>query len=183
MRNNLPPQDHQRALGMSLLQGPREGLFLMSEVPLYSEAFMNLRSHGAFRDSIAVTAPSDGKGANGSKNQPHDAYPARCRVPGHYQPSSERLRVGQLKKCRQLKNRLTCGATAPSDSIAVTAPFGVAGRQTDLVLRHSLNLLTNQNHILKNFPHQFEGLGLRVEGSGFRVQGSGFRVQGLEFRD
>jgi hypothetical protein len=29
-----PPQDHHRALGMGLLQGPREGLFLMSEVTL-----------------------------------------------------------------------------------------------------------------------------------------------------
>ena len=29
------PQDHHRALGTSLLQGPRGVLFLISEVPLY----------------------------------------------------------------------------------------------------------------------------------------------------
>ena len=27
-----------------------------------------------------------GKGASGSKNRPHDAYPVRCRVPGYYEP-------------------------------------------------------------------------------------------------
>ena len=48
----------------------------------------------------------DGKGANGSKNRPHDAYPARCRVPGYYEPCSERLRVCQLNKSRQLKKML-----------------------------------------------------------------------------
>jgi len=45
-----------------------------------------------------------GKGANGSKNRPPDAYPVRCRVPGYYEPCSERVRVCQLKKCRQLKH-------------------------------------------------------------------------------
>ena len=30
-----PPQDHQRALGMSVLYDPREGLIIISEVPLY----------------------------------------------------------------------------------------------------------------------------------------------------
>ena len=29
-----PPQDHRRALGIGLLQGPRRRQFLMSEVPL-----------------------------------------------------------------------------------------------------------------------------------------------------
>ena len=43
----------------------------------------------------------DGKGANGSKNRPHDAYPVRCRVPGYYEPCSD---VCQLKKYRQLKD-------------------------------------------------------------------------------
>jgi hypothetical protein len=46
----------------------------------------------------------DGKGANGSKNRPDDAYPVRCRVAGHYEPCSERVCVCQLKKCRLLKN-------------------------------------------------------------------------------
>ena len=33
---NLPPTwDRPRALGISLLKGPRSALFLMSEVPLY----------------------------------------------------------------------------------------------------------------------------------------------------
>ena len=32
-----------------------------------------------------------------------DAYSVRCRVPGHYEPCSERARIGQLKKYRQLK--------------------------------------------------------------------------------
>jgi hypothetical protein len=30
-----PPQDHHRTLGIVLLKGPRRGLFLVSEVPLY----------------------------------------------------------------------------------------------------------------------------------------------------
>jgi hypothetical protein len=33
-RNALPPQDHHRALGIVLLQGPMETWSLMSEVPL-----------------------------------------------------------------------------------------------------------------------------------------------------
>ena len=41
------------------------------------------------------------KGSNGSKNQPHDAHPVRCRVPVHYEQCSERFRVRQLKKRRQ----------------------------------------------------------------------------------
>jgi len=35
IRNCHPPQDHHRALGMALLQGPMGGGVLMSEVPLY----------------------------------------------------------------------------------------------------------------------------------------------------
>ena len=36
IRNSPPPQqDHHRDLGIVLLQGPREALLLMSEVPLY----------------------------------------------------------------------------------------------------------------------------------------------------
>ena len=34
IRNSPPPQDHYRALGIVLLQGPRGARFLMSEVPL-----------------------------------------------------------------------------------------------------------------------------------------------------
>ena len=34
MGTSPPPQDHHRALGMSLVYGPSEGLFLMSQVPL-----------------------------------------------------------------------------------------------------------------------------------------------------
>ena len=34
IRNYLPPQDHRRALGIGLLQGPRGWHFLMSEVAL-----------------------------------------------------------------------------------------------------------------------------------------------------
>ena len=30
-----PPSDHHRPLGIGILQGPREGRFRMSEVPLY----------------------------------------------------------------------------------------------------------------------------------------------------
>ena len=47
----------------------------------------------------------DGKGANGSKNRPHNAYPVRCRVSAYYEPCRERARVCQLKKYRQLKNQ------------------------------------------------------------------------------
>ena len=42
----------------------------------------------------------DGKGANGSKNRPHDAYPVRCRVPDYYEPCSERVRVYKFEKFR-----------------------------------------------------------------------------------
>ena len=35
IRNSPAPQDHHKALGTGLLQGPRGRLFLMSEVPLY----------------------------------------------------------------------------------------------------------------------------------------------------
>ena len=35
IRKCPPPQDHHRALGISLLQGPRGMRFLMREVPLY----------------------------------------------------------------------------------------------------------------------------------------------------
>ena len=41
-------------------------------------------------------------GANGSKNRSHDTDPVRRRVPGHYQPCSERVCIGQLEKYRQL---------------------------------------------------------------------------------
>jgi len=43
------------------------------------------------------------RGANGSKSRPHDPYPVRCRVHGYYETCSERVRVCQLKKWRQLK--------------------------------------------------------------------------------
>ena len=33
--NSPPPQDHDRALGIVLLYGPRGVLFLMSKVPLF----------------------------------------------------------------------------------------------------------------------------------------------------
>jgi len=56
-----------------------------------------------------IAQSHDGKGANGSKNRPHDAYPVRCRVPGYYEPCSERLRVCQLNKSRQLKKTLLQG--------------------------------------------------------------------------
>ena len=35
IKNSAPPKDHHRSLGIVLLQGPGEALFLMSEVPLY----------------------------------------------------------------------------------------------------------------------------------------------------
>ena len=35
IRNNPPPWGHHRALDTVLLQGPRKGLFHMSELPLY----------------------------------------------------------------------------------------------------------------------------------------------------
>jgi len=34
-KKRTPPWDYHRALGTGLLQGPRGGRFLMSEVPLY----------------------------------------------------------------------------------------------------------------------------------------------------
>jgi len=36
IRNRLPPQDHRRAIGIGLLEGPMGRRFLMSEVPLYT---------------------------------------------------------------------------------------------------------------------------------------------------
>ena len=35
IRNRPPPRDHHMTLGIVLLKGPRRGVFLMSEVPLY----------------------------------------------------------------------------------------------------------------------------------------------------
>ena len=47
-----PPKDHHRALITSLLRGPREGLFLMSEAPLYKVTRLGPRcvSHAAPAD-------------------------------------------------------------------------------------------------------------------------------------
>ena len=45
--SNLPAQDHRRALGLALLQGPRGVLFRMSEVPLYLHAYIHPKAgHG-----------------------------------------------------------------------------------------------------------------------------------------
>jgi len=35
IRNTPPPQGHRMALDIVLMQGPRRGSFLLSEVPLY----------------------------------------------------------------------------------------------------------------------------------------------------
>ena len=39
-----PHYDHRRAQGIALPQGPRWGLFLMSEVPLYSASCLHART-------------------------------------------------------------------------------------------------------------------------------------------
>jgi hypothetical protein len=52
MRNSTPFQDHHKALGIVLLQGPRRKRFLMSEVPLYTGAY-DLR--GDTHDPTATT--------------------------------------------------------------------------------------------------------------------------------
>ena len=39
IRDNPPPKDHRRALGIALMQAPRWGHVLMSEVPLYGTGF------------------------------------------------------------------------------------------------------------------------------------------------
>ena len=68
---------------------------------------------------LVVSAPivsetcHDGKGANGSKTRPHDAYPVRCRVPVYYESCSEGVHVCQLKKCRQLKVASSLSISAP----------------------------------------------------------------------
>ena len=61
------------------------------------------RREVGFRGTVWACAEFIWKGANGSKNRPNDAYPARSRVPGYYEPCSERVRVCQLEKCRQLQ--------------------------------------------------------------------------------
>jgi len=43
IRNGTPPQDHHKALGIDLLQGPREALLLMSEVLPYMAAVLQVR--------------------------------------------------------------------------------------------------------------------------------------------
>ena len=35
-KKDPPPYDHHRSLGIGLLWGPRDGLFLIGEVPLYT---------------------------------------------------------------------------------------------------------------------------------------------------
>ena len=53
---------------------------------------------------VVVSKGRDGKGANGSKNRPHDAYPVRCRVSVFYEPCSERVRVFRIEKYRQIED-------------------------------------------------------------------------------
>ena len=43
-----PPEDHDRSLGIAPLQGPRRGVFLVGEVPLYRGDSAS-RSHTARR--------------------------------------------------------------------------------------------------------------------------------------
>ena len=60
---------------------------------------VNLRNGGNLQVADLPLARV-GKGANGSKNRPHDAYPVRCRVLAYYEPCSERVCICQLKKYR-----------------------------------------------------------------------------------
>jgi len=82
----------------------------------------------------------DGKGANGSKNRPHDAYPVRCRVPGYYEPCIERVRVCQLKKWRQLENWPTyCPARVGAHGRRGLRPKPETLRNTCLLVPYSRN--------------------------------------------
>ena len=58
----------------------------------------------ASRIAVLRGQSHDGKGANAPTTRPHDAYLVRCRVPNYYETCSERVRVCQLKKYRQLEN-------------------------------------------------------------------------------
>jgi len=60
-------------------------------------------NEGSGRRVSTFSKSHDGKGANGSQNRPHDAYPDQCRAPGYYESCSERVRVCQLKKYQQLE--------------------------------------------------------------------------------
>ena len=60
---------------------------------------MRVTDRSSSTNSLKFSKSHDGKGANGSKNRPHDAYP----VPSYYESCSKRVRVCQPKKCRQLK--------------------------------------------------------------------------------
>jgi hypothetical protein len=45
------------------------------------------------RGKLLFSKSHDGKVANDSNNRPHDAYLVRCRVPGYYEPCSERVNL------------------------------------------------------------------------------------------
>jgi len=52
-----PPKDHHMTLGLVLLHGPTEGVFLMSEVPLYlSELLDDEGAHpNSFKSAVVRT--------------------------------------------------------------------------------------------------------------------------------
>ena len=126
---------------MSLKYEPSSEPHLDARERGLGEHLLQQRAFGHAR--LLFSKRHDGKGANGSKNGPHDAYPVRCHVPGYYEPCSERVRVCQLKTWRQLfKNGL--GFTArPASPVLPSAPA---------------------------CSNPIPGLGYWVQGFGFRVK-------------
>ena len=118
-------------------------------------------------DESAIHESHDGKGANGSKNRPHDAYPVRCRVPGYYEPCSERACVCQLKPCRQL--RKSPHIFSGQDLIvAVEALPAVLALRQQLVMRLRIRLWGSKYYesgygAPNKAPNQIMGLQMKLQ--------------------
>ena len=112
--------------------------------------------------------------ANGCKNRPHDAYLVRCRVPAYYEPSSQRLRVCQLKTQGNLKKFSigVCRTARHGDRESGTPP----PRRLHAVLPRGAFETPLHQYLRLGFGVWFGvwGLGIGDWGLGFGVWGMGF---------
>ena len=53
-----------------------------------------------------------GKRADGSNNRPHGAYPVQCRVPGYYEPCSEKFKLSNAGNFNKMPIPSGGGGTA-----------------------------------------------------------------------
>ena len=123
-----PPKEPRSTKKRAKRTHLRRGLELLSTLRLFSYGpRVGPLGHAGQKTSFGDQQSCVAKGtlgrelmaANGSKNRLHDAYLVRCRVPAYYQPSSQTLRLCQLKKYPQLK-KLLHEARAPSSATTST---------------------------------------------------------------